>query len=68
MLFVLGVGSLVALVGCAFTVINDAFPKLNILHVSFGTALVGFLIGLVYTTPVSNELNRKLIIILYIFI
>ncbi|EFA08707.1 Sodium-dependent nutrient amino acid transporter 1-like Protein [Tribolium castaneum] len=51
MLFVLGVGSLIALKGCAFTVILDAFPHLKTWHVSFGTALVGFLVGLVYITP-----------------
>jgi len=53
MLFVLGVGSLAALQGCAFTVIMDAFPHLKIWHVSLATALGGFIIGLVYVTPVS---------------
>ncbi|KAF2906108.1 hypothetical protein ILUMI_00069 [Ignelater luminosus] len=51
MLFVLGVGSLVALQACAFTVIKDAFPSLRNWHVSLITALIGFLIGLVYITP-----------------
>ncbi|KAJ3644807.1 hypothetical protein Zmor_022510 [Zophobas morio] len=51
MLFVLGVGSLIALKGCAFTVILDAFPHLKTWHVSFCTAVVGFLVGLVYITP-----------------
>ncbi|ERL91033.1 hypothetical protein D910_08375, partial [Dendroctonus ponderosae] len=51
MLFVLGVGSLAALQGCAFTVVMDAFPKLKIWHVSLGTAVGGFVIGLVYVTP-----------------
>ncbi|CAG9774078.1 unnamed protein product [Ceutorhynchus assimilis] len=51
MLFVLGVGSLVALQGCAFTVIMDTFPKLKSWHVSLGTAILGFIIGLVYMTP-----------------
>lgn len=55
MLFVLGVGSLVALKACAFTVIMDAFPDLKIWHVSSATALGGFLIGLVYVTPVSTR-------------
>ncbi|XP_066249189.1 sodium-dependent nutrient amino acid transporter 1-like [Euwallacea similis] len=51
MLFVLGVGSLVALQACAFTVIMDSFPKLKTWHVSLATAIGGFLIGLVYVTP-----------------
>ena len=59
MLFVLGVGSLIALKGCAFTVILDAFPHLKTWHVSFCTAVVGFLVGLVYITPVSSFLLSK---------
>ncbi|KAF7278379.1 sodium-dependent nutrient amino acid transporter 1-like [Rhynchophorus ferrugineus] len=51
MLFVLGVGSLVSLQSCAFTVIMDAFPKLKMWQVSLGTALGGFIISLVYITP-----------------
>ncbi|XP_066159041.1 sodium-dependent nutrient amino acid transporter 1-like isoform X4 [Euwallacea fornicatus] len=51
MLFVLGVGSLVALQACAFTVIMDFFPKLKTWHVSLATAIGGFIIGLVYVTP-----------------
>ncbi|XP_017785809.1 PREDICTED: sodium-dependent nutrient amino acid transporter 1-like [Nicrophorus vespilloides] len=51
MLLVLGVGSLVALQGCAITVIMDSFPSLKSWQVSLGTAIVGFLIGLVYVTP-----------------
>jgi solute carrier family 6 amino acid transporter-like protein 5/7/9/14 len=51
MLFVLGVGSLIALKGCAFTVILDAFPHLKTWQVSLFTAVLGFLVGLVYITP-----------------
>lgn len=58
MLFVLGVGSLVALQGSALTVIMDNFPSLKAWQVSLGTAVAGFLIGLVYVTPVSN--TRKI--------
>lgn len=60
MLFVLGVGSLIALKGCAFTVILDAFPHLKTWHVSFCTAVIGFLVGLVYITPVSQYLDTDL--------
>lgn len=53
MLFVLGVGSLVALHGTANTVVQDIFPKLAGWKVSACTATAGFLIGLMYVTPVS---------------
>ena len=51
MLFVLGIGSLVALHGCANTVIMDNFPTIKPWKVSGLTALIGFLIGIVYVTP-----------------
>ncbi|KAH0819792.1 hypothetical protein GEV33_003000 [Tenebrio molitor] len=51
MLFVLGVGSLVALHGTANTVVQDIFPKLAGWKVSACTATAGFLIGLMYVTP-----------------
>lgn len=54
MLFVLGVGSLVALQGCMFTVFMDAFPKFRVWHVSLAAAVGGFLIGLMYVTPVMT--------------
>uniref|UniRef100_A0A1Y1M5C2 Transporter n=1 Tax=Photinus pyralis TaxID=7054 RepID=A0A1Y1M5C2_PHOPY len=51
MLFVLGIGSLVALHGCANTMIMDNFPTIKPWKVSAATALFGFLVGLVYITP-----------------
>nr|XP_008196787.1 PREDICTED: sodium-dependent nutrient amino acid transporter 1 [Tribolium castaneum] len=51
MLFVLGVGSLVALHGTVNTVVQDLFPKLKSWQVSAYTASGGFLIGLMYVTP-----------------
>ncbi|KAF2901807.1 hypothetical protein ILUMI_04380 [Ignelater luminosus] len=51
MLLVLGIGSLVAVHGIAITAITDTFPSAKSWQVSTGTALVGFLIGLVYCTP-----------------
>ncbi|KAB0805143.1 hypothetical protein PPYR_02113 [Photinus pyralis] len=54
MLFVLGIGSLVALHGCANTMIMDNFPTIKPWKVSAATALFGFLVGLVYITPVSS--------------
>ncbi|XP_071052118.1 sodium-dependent nutrient amino acid transporter 1-like isoform X2 [Onthophagus taurus] len=50
MLFVLGIGSMVALQGVAVTVIMDSFPHLKTWMVSLGTITVGFLFSLVYVT------------------
>lgn len=52
MLFVLGVGSLVAIQGSLTTFVMDAFPNWRKTYVSAGVALAGFLIGLIYVTPV----------------
>ncbi|CAH1154667.1 unnamed protein product [Phaedon cochleariae] len=51
MLFVLGVGSLVALHGTLNTTIKEAMPGTPEWMVSGGTAILLFLIGLIYTTP-----------------
>ncbi|XP_060521730.1 sodium-dependent nutrient amino acid transporter 1-like [Cylas formicarius] len=51
MLFVLGVGSLVALQSCVNTVVKDAFPKVKAWIISAGSASAMFLIGLLYVTP-----------------
>nr|AEE62074.1 unknown [Dendroctonus ponderosae] len=51
MLFVLGVGSLVALQNCLNTVIKDAFPSIPSWVISVATASGMFLIGLMYVTP-----------------
>ncbi|XP_018580348.1 sodium-dependent nutrient amino acid transporter 1 [Anoplophora glabripennis] len=51
MLFVLGVGSLVALQSTLNTAISDAFPNVKSWVVSGGTAIGCFLIGLMYVTP-----------------
>lgn len=51
MLFVLGIGSLVALQSAAATVIKDGFPALKNWQVAAGTCIAGFIIGLVYVTP-----------------
>lgn len=52
MLFVLGVGSNVAMTSCVMTVIRDQFPKVKLWQAAAGVAITGFFIGLVYTTPV----------------
>jgi len=51
MLYVLGVGSAVALLGSVITVIRDSFPNLKYLLVAAVTTVLGFVGGLVYVTP-----------------
>lgn len=57
MLFVLGVGSLVALTNAVITVIWDQFPKLKYWQVAIVVCILGFFSGLIYITPVSIYLN-----------
>ncbi|KAJ8957366.1 hypothetical protein NQ318_004845 [Aromia moschata] len=51
MLFVLGVGSLVALQCTLNTAISDAFPNVKTWIISAFTAIAMFLVGLMYMTP-----------------
>lgn len=51
MLFVLGIGSNIAMASCIITVIRDQFPKLKAGAVAVAVCSVGFLIGIVYVTP-----------------
>lgn len=53
MLFVLGIGSNVGMVGIIMTVIRDKFPHLQCWKVVVGIAVVGCSIGCLYTTPVN---------------
>lgn len=53
MLYVLGIGSAVALVGAINTIICDQFPTWKQWHVVIGTAAFGFFAGILYCTPVS---------------
>lgn len=52
MLFVLGIGSNIAMCSCIITCIHDQFPKLSPSRTVVGVGVVGFCIGLVYITPV----------------
>jgi len=54
MLYVLGIGTAVALYGSVVTVIRDSFPNIKYLVVASVTAVLGFIGGLVYVTPVSK--------------
>lgn len=53
MLFMLGIGSNIGMASSIMTVIRDKFPNLKHWTVSVGIAVVGFTVGIVYTTPVS---------------
>lgn len=54
MLFVLGIGSNVGLATCLFTVLKDRFPHMKRWKIVIPLTIVEFLIGLMYTTPVSE--------------
>ncbi|XP_037031839.1 sodium-dependent nutrient amino acid transporter 1-like isoform X1 [Bradysia coprophila] len=51
MLFVLGVGSNIAMTSCVMTVIRDQFPSVKAWHAASGVTMIGLLIGFVYVTP-----------------
>lgn len=51
MLFVLGIGSNIAMTQSIMTVIIDAFPKWKHWQVAIGISFFGFAIGTVYVTP-----------------
>lgn len=53
MLFVLGIGSNIAMTSCTVTAIRDRFPKIKQWHCGLAIAVVSFCIGLMYVTPVS---------------
>jgi solute carrier family 6 (neurotransmitter transporter, glycine) member 5/9 len=52
MVFILGVGSLIAMTSCVITVIKDQFKKVETWHAALVYAIFGVLIGSLYTTPV----------------
>ncbi|XP_034097312.1 sodium-dependent nutrient amino acid transporter 1 isoform X1 [Drosophila albomicans] len=51
MLFVLGIGSNIAMTSCTVTAIRDRFPNFKQWQCSLLIAVVSFLIGLMYITP-----------------
>ncbi|XP_043280535.1 sodium-dependent nutrient amino acid transporter 1-like isoform X2 [Venturia canescens] len=51
MLYVLGIGSAIALAGGIITIISDQFPSWKHWHVVLGVSLFGFIVGSVYCTP-----------------
>jgi len=54
MLYTLGIGSAVALAAAVITVICDQFPQFKYWMVTLGICSSGFLVGLIYITPVSK--------------
>lgn len=52
MLFTLGIGSVVALQNVIVTVLCDQFPNLKYERIAAITSVIGFLLGLMYLTPV----------------
>jgi solute carrier family 6 amino acid transporter-like protein 5/7/9/14 len=54
MLYTLGIGSAVALAAAVITVICDQFPSFKYWMVTLAICTIGFLVGLVYITPVSR--------------
>jgi solute carrier family 6 amino acid transporter-like protein 5/7/9/14 len=55
MLYTLGIGSAVALAAAVITVICDQFPQFKYWMVTLAICTAGFLVGLVYITPVSEN-------------
>lgn len=54
MLYVLGIGSAIALAGAIITIVSDQFPNLKYIYAVLGTVIFGFCVGIIYCTPVSN--------------
>lgn len=63
MLFVLGIGSVVALVSAVVTILWDQFPKFKYWQMAIFVCIVGFLCGLIYITPVSEDLKLSAILV-----
>lgn len=55
MLFVLGIGSVVALVSAVVTILWDQFPRFKYWQMAIFVCIGGFLMGLIYITPVSEH-------------
>lgn len=69
MLLTLGVGSAAALTSNVITIVCDQFPKWKKVYVTLAVCISGFLIGLVYVTPVrpfrcSRDSSSRFVMIL----
>lgn len=66
MLFVLGIGSNIAMTSCTMTAIRDSFPKIPQSYCALGISIVSFLLGLLYVTPVRLAFVQKIHNFIYI--
>lgn len=53
MLFILGLGSLIAMTSCIITVARDNIKGVKTWHAAISYSIFGFITGSIYTTPVS---------------
>ena len=58
MLITLGLGSATALGNCVISVICDQWPNLSKVKVTLGYCTGGFILGLIYVTPVRNKITK----------
>ncbi|KAL7022818.1 hypothetical protein ACKWTF_012393 [Chironomus riparius] len=57
MLFILGMGSIIAMMTCVITVVRDQFPKVKYWQAALGYAIFGIGCGTLYITPVSIKFS-----------
>lgn len=67
MLFVLGIGSLVALVNAVVTILWDDFPRFKYWQVVIFVCIGGYFSGLIYITPV-RKMNENPLVISFIIL
>lgn len=65
MLFVLGVGSLVALTNAVITCVWDEFPKIKYWQVALTVCILGYFSGLIYITPVRIRSDDHVLVFLF---
>jgi solute carrier family 6 amino acid transporter-like protein 5/7/9/14 len=56
MIFILGIGSMAAIMTCVITVIRDHFPKVKYWQAALGYAIFGTVFGSLFITPVRSKL------------
>lgn len=62
MLYLLGIGSNVAMMSCIMTVVRDRFKKVKNWHAALVIAILGTCLGSVYMTPVSLGIYLRIVI------
>ncbi|KAJ9576849.1 hypothetical protein L9F63_006623, partial [Diploptera punctata] len=61
MLYALGIGSAVALAAAVISVVSDKFPDIKYWMITLAICTIGFLVGLVYITPVRRSIYLTLV-------